>query len=425
MSTKLFRRDFLMVVIGQIISLFGNNALRYALPLYLLNETHSPALFGLVSACAFLPIILLSPVGGLVADRVNKRNIMVCLDFSTAVLITFYMLFYGRMNLVALLIVVLMLLYGIQGAYQPAVQASIPVLVTADNLMAGNAVINMVNSLAGMIGPALGGIVFGLWGLRPVLMVSIVCFLASAGMEIFIRIPFERREHENGIFATAAADVKESFHFIRHDCPEIGYVGILLACINLVFSSLVIIGVPIIVNEHLGFSQTVGNRLYGYAQGALAGGGLLGGILAGIFGKRLNLRYADHLIFLCTLSLLPIGGALLAHLESLFAYLILVLSCFFMMVVSTILSIQLMTYVQRITPSTLIGKVMALITCLVMCAFPMGQAGYGVLFQRFSTHIGWIFILAFAVCLLLCAYSKRIFRSFNMPDAWPCVDAQT
>ena len=80
----IWNRNFTMVVLGQIISLFGNAILRFALPLYLLNETGSAALFGVVSACAFIPMIVLSPVGGIFADRVNKRNIMVVLDFSTA-----------------------------------------------------------------------------------------------------------------------------------------------------------------------------------------------------------------------------------------------------------------------------------------------------------------------------------------------------
>ena len=51
--TPLFRRDFTLVVIGQIISLFGNAILRFALPLYLLRQTGSPALFGAVGAAAF------------------------------------------------------------------------------------------------------------------------------------------------------------------------------------------------------------------------------------------------------------------------------------------------------------------------------------------------------------------------------------
>lgn len=77
MKRNLFSRDFVLVIIGQIISLFGNATIRFALPLYLLNQTGSSMLYGAVTACAFLPAVLLSPVGGIVADRVNKRNIMV------------------------------------------------------------------------------------------------------------------------------------------------------------------------------------------------------------------------------------------------------------------------------------------------------------------------------------------------------------
>lgn len=76
-KTKLFQRDFTMVVIGQIISLFGNGILRFALPLYLLRETESSALFGMVTACSFIPMVIFSFFGGVIADRVNKRNIMV------------------------------------------------------------------------------------------------------------------------------------------------------------------------------------------------------------------------------------------------------------------------------------------------------------------------------------------------------------
>ncbi len=141
MKQKLFKRDFTLVVIGQIISLFGNATIRFALPLYLLNLTGSPALYGMVTACAFIPSILLSPIGGIVADRVNKRNIMVILDFFTAGVILTFLVLMDSVNLVGLLTVTLMLLYGIAGAYQPSVQASIPVLTDEEHFMAANSVI--------------------------------------------------------------------------------------------------------------------------------------------------------------------------------------------------------------------------------------------------------------------------------------------
>ena len=132
MQTKLFRRDFTLVVIGQIISLFGNSILRFALPLYLLRETGSSTLFGVVTACSFAPMVILSMVGGVLADRVNKRNIMVGLDFSTAAIIMLFYFSLGKIPTVPLFIVTLMLLYGISGTYQPAVQASVPLLGNVD-----------------------------------------------------------------------------------------------------------------------------------------------------------------------------------------------------------------------------------------------------------------------------------------------------
>ena len=131
---KMNNRNFVMVVVGQIISLFGNAVLRFVLPLYLLSETGSAALFGIVSACAFIPMIVLGPVGGIFADRVNKRNIMVILDFSTALLVLFILCLLGKMDVVALIFTALFILYGIQGAYQPAVQASIPALLSNEHI---------------------------------------------------------------------------------------------------------------------------------------------------------------------------------------------------------------------------------------------------------------------------------------------------
>ena len=160
MERKLFSKDFTLVVLGQIVSLFGNATVRFALPLYLLNRTGSSALYGAVTACAFLPAILLSPIGGIVADRVNKRNIMVALDFFTAAVITAFSLLMGGGNLVLLMAVTLMLLYGIAGAYQPAVQASIPALINPDRFMEANSVIQTISSFASLLGPVLGGVLY-------------------------------------------------------------------------------------------------------------------------------------------------------------------------------------------------------------------------------------------------------------------------
>ena len=68
-KNTLRQRDFIIVLLGQIISLFGNAILRFALPLHLLRATGSAALFGGVSALSFAPMIVLSLLGGVLADR--------------------------------------------------------------------------------------------------------------------------------------------------------------------------------------------------------------------------------------------------------------------------------------------------------------------------------------------------------------------
>lgn len=296
----LFQKDFTLVVIGQIISLFGNAILRFALPLYLLRETGSPSLFGAVTACSFIPMIIFSLFGGVLADRVNKRNIMVILDFGTAAIIAVFYLIHGILPIVPIMIVCLMLLYSISGAYQPAVQASIPALLENEQIMRGNAVINMVNTLASLLGPIIGGILFGAWGLVPILLVSTACFLSSAVMEIFIHIPFKKRKSEKSMASIVLDDLKESGRYIKNEKPEFVPVIVILALFNLIFSSVMIVGIPIMVVNILQMSDIS----LGITQGALGLGGLAGGLLGGIIGGRLKLKNGYLLLAGCSVSAL-------------------------------------------------------------------------------------------------------------------------
>ena len=378
MKQKLFSKDFTLVVIGQIISLFGNAAVRFALPLYLLNLTGSSALFGTVTACAFLPAILLSPVGGIIADRVNKRNVMVVLDFLTALVILIFSLRMEGGSLVLLLTVTMMLLYGIAGAYQPSVQASIPVLVHQEQFMAANSVINTISSFSSLMGPVLGGVLYSAYGLKPVLWICMACFTASAVMEIFIQIPFQKQPARGSVWKTARADFAESIRFIRKEKPVIAKVVLEVCGINLFLSAMIIVALPYLVTEVLDFGADQANRLCGFAEGALAAGGLAGGICAGVFAGRLSIRRAGNLVIACALCVLPV---LLLSSSGLLCYLVLVVCCFFIMVFSTIFSVQMLSFVQTETPKNLIGKVIAVILTVTMCAQPLGNALYGVLFE--------------------------------------------
>lgn len=410
MNQRLFSKDFTLVVIGQIISLFGNATIRFALPLYLLNLTGSSALYGTVTACAFIPAILLSPIGGIVADRVNKRNIMVILDFFTAAVILAFFLSMNEVNLISLLTVTLMLLYGIAGAYQPSVQASIPALVNQENFMAANSIINTINSFASLIGPVLGGVLYSVYGLEPVLWVCMVCFLMSAVMEIFIKIPFRKQVSDGGILKTARTDFAESIRFICKEKPVIGKTLLVICGINLFLASMIIVALPYLVTEVLNIEASQANRLYGFAEGALAAGGLTGGIGAGIFANKLEIHKSGSLVIACAVCVFPISVALVLFSSGMINYIIITVCCFAIMMFSTIFTVQMMSFVQAETPQNLIGKVIAVILTISMCAQPLGNAFYGVLFEICKGCEYAVVLFSGVVSLILAVNARNVFK---------------
>lgn len=401
--TKKYGKDFTLVVVGQIVSLFGNAILRFSLPLYLLRETGSSTLFGIVTACSFLPMIVLSLLGGVLADRVNKRNIMVCLDFLTAGVITVFSWLLGTAPMIPLFITALMLLYGISGTYQPTVQASIPALVPKEKILAANGVVNQIGALAGFLGPVVGGMLYGAFGIGLILKVSILCFTLSAIMEIFIKIPFHRRPTQGSVFQIVKGDLKDSMSFLKFEKPIFIRVCFVVAGLNLFLSSMITIGIPVIITQKLFLTD----QLLGVTQGLLAVGGILGGLLTVLLEKRLRPQEAHIPLFLCAACTCLMGVGIAAISTPLTKYIILSVTGLAITIFSTMFSIQMLSVVQAETPQHLIGKVVACVMTFIMCVQPIGQLLYGILFERF-TNPSILIIGVGAISLAIAMYSKKV-----------------
>ena len=232
-------------------------------------------------------------------------------------------------------------------------------------------------------------------------------------MEIFIRMPFVRQSLKGGIWKTVKGDFAESIRFIRREKPVIGKVLLVSCGINLFLSSMIIVGLPYMVTEVLGLDAALANRLYGFAQGALAAGGLAGGISAGIFAKKLEIRKAGTLVIACAGWVFPMGLATLVFSSGLAAYMVMAICCFVIMVFSTIFTVQMMSFVQTETPQNLIGKVIAVILTVSMCAQPLGNAMYGVLFEICSGYEFAVILFAGIVSLAIAIGAKNIFGKFS------------
>lgn len=177
MNQKLFTGNFILLILGQLSSLFGNFILKLALSMYVLDATGSAAVFAGILSAAVIPTIILSPLGGILADRADRRNVMVALDVLTGLSVLGAALFLTERNSITVICVLLVIL-SILGAFEtPTVQACIPTMLEGDNIMKGNAIVNQTASFSYLIAPMLGGVLYSIIGLKPVMYASVVCSL--------------------------------------------------------------------------------------------------------------------------------------------------------------------------------------------------------------------------------------------------------
>lgn len=417
---KVFRRDFSLMVIGQIISLFGNAILRFSLSVCVLDMTGSAGAFAGISALSMVPTILLSPVGGVLADRVSRKRIMAALDFVTAAMLIAFTFFFQSTPSVALIGAAMVILSIIQSFYQPSVQASIPSLVEQEGLMTANGTVAQVNALANLLGPILGGVLYGVVGLFPVLYVSIVCFFFSAVMECFLRIPFIRQEKRGGAFRTVVTDFSEALHFLSKEREGLLQLLFLVAGINLFFSAMVIVGLPYLIKIFLGLSS----QMYGLAQGAMGVGSILGGIFAGVVAKKMKFSNSHVLLLVTGIMTLPMGLSVITGQWPWASFGIILVSVTAMMCCTTLFSVYAQTILQKLTPTGLLGKVSSFIMVICMCALPLGQALYGVLFDWTQSYAFTIVLLAGAVSILLAVFSRKMLKKFADLDGGEDLTAQ-
>ncbi|MEG2252037.1 MAG: MFS transporter [Clostridia bacterium] len=281
-----------------------------------------------------------------------------------------------------------------------------PLLHGKENLLAANAIINQVSSLAGLLAPIIGGLLFGLWGLKAIIAVGGGCFLLSAIMELWITIPHTKTSEKQSIWKLVKEDFSESLSFMRNDKPIILKSILIICAFNLFLSAMLIVSMPVLITQTLGMSD----RLYGYSQGALAAGGLFGGILVGVFAKKLSIQKVYMLLLATATLLLPISISLWLSLSPWISYLVISACCFLIMSVATMITVQMLSFIQGETPTNLTGKVLSCGLALAMCAQPLGQAMYGFLFDAFQTTPHYIVLGAAMVSIGIALLSKKVLK---------------
>lgn len=397
MTEKLFTKNFTLLILGQLTSLFGNFILKLALSMYVLEVTGSAAIFAGILSAATIPTILLSPLGGILADRADRRNIMVALDALTGVSVLCAALFLSESNAIAVISTLLIIL-SILGAFEtPVVQACIPTMLQGDNIMKGNAVVNQVASLSYLIAPMLGGVLYAMFGLKPVMYASVVCFFITALFECFIKLSYQRIQNQGGVLQIVKQDFLSSMQYISKEKTSISKMLLLTAFSRFFVMGITIVGLPFLVRTVLGFNA----KYYGAAESALAVATILGSIAAGVLAEKLKIHKLSALLASLGIFIVPAGIVFLLPVNAIIKYSVTIVSFCGMQAVISIFSIFAVSLIQQRTPNHLIGKVMAYTSTVTLCVQPIGQIMYGFLFDKFYGAVYFVLIpTGIIVCIV-------------------------
>lgn len=409
MEQKLFTKNFTLLVLGQASSLFGNYILRLALSMYVLGVTGSAAVFAGILSLATIPTIFLSPIGGILADRADRRNIMVALDTLTGMSVLCAAVFLSGDNVV-IVISVLLVALSVLGAFEtPTVQACIPQMLAGDNIIKGNAVVNQVASISYLIAPLLGGILYAAVGLKPVMYASVVCFFVTALFECFIKLGYQAREFQGNILSMAKNDFSGSIRFITKERPDIMKMLLLAAFSRFFVMGVTLVGLPFLVRAVLGLDA----RFYGGAESAMAVATILGSIAAGLLTGKLKSGRLSYVLAAIGICIIPAGVIFLFPFGVMTRYAVIVAAFCGMQAAISVFSIFAVSMIQQNTPDELIGKIMAYTSAVTLCAQPVGQMVYGFLFDRFQGIVYLVLIPSGIVVCVIGLLATGFFRKME------------
>ena len=404
LQSSLRSANFILLVLGQGISLFGNTMLRFAMSMWVLDETGSATIFATVLAISVIPTILISPFGGIMADRISKRAMMVALDIISGIVTLLATVFFALSGFNILAIAIMQVVLAVLDAMEtPVVQSALPQIIgreSSTDLRRGTAIINQVQQLSQLLPSFLGGVMYGLVGIRPMMLITAACLMSAAMVECFIRLakPLSNQD-DTGIclLGVIIGDMHSATAFLLRKEPTVARLAGVCTWINLILTGFSSVSFPYIIRTTLGYDAAT----YGLCDGIIGIAGIAGTFIAGCFANRLKSQNAPSLLFVESLMLLPPAIAFLLPCSTQ-TKLIMLVFCTAVVIISVdFLNLILVPSIQMRTPTAFTGKVMAIISSLTICAQPLGQMLYGWLHAHCTV---WLILLISALASLPLAW---------------------
>ena len=362
-------RDFVLLQAGQLLSSAGTQSTSIAYPLLVLAFTHSPSQAGIVGFAAFLPVALFSLLAGVVADRWNRKRVMLAAYAVQAVAVGALAAAILMDDLSIWLVAGVAFVEGTAASFfsiasTGAMRAVVPprqMPTAAGALQARMAIVRLA-------GPPLGGALFGIARALP-FVVDAISYLFSVATVVAMRTPFqEERDRDT---ARIRSQIAEGFRFLW-ERPFLRTVALIFSFSNFVFTGLMLALVVI------GKRQGLASGEIGALVAAFGGCAVVGATLSGVFRRRLSMRaiLLGELWAAVGLAAFVVWPNVYVLAASLLPQTLL------MPVTDTVLA----AYRFAVTPDRLIGRVVSVTRNIAVIFAPFGALAAGFLLGAVSAR---------------------------------------
>lgn len=426
MNIKLLKkRDFSLLMSGKLTSLLGSSMQNFALSLYVLKITGSGAKFATALVISIIPQLLFGPIVGVFVDWFDRKKILVYLDLIAGVVVGTYAFIYisnGKLSLGGVYSLVI-LLSMINVLFQPAVSTVIPVIIERDQLVEANGMNSFFTSIGNLLSPAIAGVLFGIYGLLPILIINSLSFIVSSVCEMFIKIPRLNKTVQKLSFKKFSEDFTEGFKFIKNKDLIIMIMVIALIA-NFAVDPVFSVGFAFISKQVL----QVSDFQYGMIESVFVVSMIFSPFICSQVAKKYEiskLAFWSFLfvgVFVAVLSIVPTKFFMGIFKGNLVPYTTMLIIVFVIGILSTISNICMGTLFQKEVPIEMMGRVVTLLNTISMAAMPLGRFIFGYLFDKLPPNV-CILIAALLLSLTMIYFSKKLLNYSSVANANESVTA--
>jgi DHA3 family macrolide efflux protein-like MFS transporter len=270
-------RTFYLIWSGQFISMLGSGLTSFALAVWIYQQSGQATPFALTLLFGNLPYILLSPLAGSLADRWNRRWIIILSDSGNALVTLIALLLVNAGQLQVWHIYLIAAAGSICSAFQaPAFSASVTMLVPREDLPRANGLLTVREAAQALVTPMLAGALFVKIGLSGIILIDFVTYFFALGTLLLVRIPQPKSVTQSNEGKTSAwQDAIFGWKYLQ-ERPGLFNLLWYYAMVNFVLTSSMVLVGPMVLSRYSAST-------YGILQTVIGAALLLGGIVMSVW----------------------------------------------------------------------------------------------------------------------------------------------